>query len=53
MLLRLTIHLLRESMMGRMLAGYPDPDAIPARNIARLEALGQDAVEQLWSGLRP
>jgi len=43
------LHLLRESMLTRVLAAYPDPAAIPRRNIARLESMGREAVENLWS----
>ncbi|MCZ6828761.1 MAG: DUF1415 domain-containing protein [Gammaproteobacteria bacterium] len=42
------LHLLRESMLTRVLAQYPDPAAIPRRNIARLEAMGREAVASLW-----
>jgi hypothetical protein len=45
------IHLIRESMMTRVLAAYPDPAAIPRRNIARLEAMGRGQVEQRWQDL--
>jgi hypothetical protein len=45
------IHLLRESSVTRVLASFPDPEAIPGRNIARLEALGVAAVEALWQSL--
>ena len=48
-----TLHLLRESALERVLASYPDPEGIPARNIARLEAMGRGAVESLWEGFRP
>jgi hypothetical protein len=43
-----TIHLLREAMLSRLLAAYPDPENIPVRNIARLEALGRGRVEARW-----
>lgn len=42
------IHLLRESMMGRVIEAYPDPEAIPGRNIARLRALGLADIERRW-----
>lgn len=45
------IHLIRESMMTRVLENYPDPAAIPRRNMARLEGMGRAQVEQLWQGL--
>ena len=43
-----TLHLLREAMLSRVLAGFPDPAAIPARNVARLEAMGADTVRRRW-----
>jgi len=45
---RPVLHLLRESMLTRVLAQYPDAEDIPHRNIARLEAMGREAVEKLW-----
>ncbi len=44
-----TLHLLREAMVTRVLASYPDPAAIPVRNIARLESLGIEGVRELWA----
>ncbi len=35
-----TIHLIREESMERVLKHYPNPEAIPDNNIARVEALG-------------
>jgi hypothetical protein len=46
------IHLIRESMMTRVLASYPDPSAIGPRNIEKLEAIGRAALEQRWASLR-
>ena len=46
-----TIHLLREAMLTRLLASFPDPENIPRRNIARLEALGREQVEARWRRL--
>ena len=43
-----TLHLLRETILSRVLSGYPDPAAIPARNVARLVALGADEVRARW-----
>ncbi|UTW10848.1 DUF1415 domain-containing protein [Marinobacterium rhizophilum] len=37
-------HLLREGQMSRVLAHYPDPDAIPERNIEHLRALGREGL---------
>ena len=45
------IHLLRESMMSRAIEAYPDPEAIPGRNIDRLRALGIAEIERRWSGI--
>jgi hypothetical protein len=45
------IHIIRESMMSRVLASYANPEAIPGRNIAHLEAMGERAVQALWAGL--
>ncbi|HEY7775074.1 MAG TPA: DUF1415 domain-containing protein, partial [Kineobactrum sp.] len=36
------IHLLREDMVERALADYPDPESIPVNNIARLSDIGRD-----------
>jgi len=33
------LHLIREASLERVLARYPDPDAIPAANVRRVEAL--------------
>jgi hypothetical protein len=41
-------HLLREGQMSRVLAHYPDPDAIPERNIEHLRALGRDGLIRLF-----
>lgn len=46
-----TLHLLRESMMTRLLASYPDPESIPVRNTQRLERLGAAAVAAKWAAL--
>lgn len=35
------IHLLREDMLERALANWPEPEKIPQANIARLNALGR------------
>lgn len=45
------IHLLREEMLSRVLAEDSDPDEIPARNIATLEAIGVAGLEQRWRKL--
>ena len=40
-------HLIREASLSAALAGYADPEAIPARNIRRLRELGAAAIEAL------
>ena len=45
------LHLLRESMLTRVLASYPDPGGIPGRNIASLQELGREEVERRWASL--
>jgi hypothetical protein len=42
------IHLLRENMLTRVLADGTDPSAIPARNIATLDAIGAAELERRW-----
>ena len=46
-----TIHFIREDMLSRALGDYPDPDRIPARNVATLEALGVEELEKRWKAL--
>ena len=46
-----TIHFIREDMLSRALADDPDPDRIPARNVATLEALGVEELENRWKAL--
>lgn len=41
------LHLLREDSVERAVAGHPDPDSIPQRNIDRLEQLGLAGVLKL------
>jgi hypothetical protein len=45
------IHLLREEDVERAIAEHPDPEGIPAANIAQLKGLGVDALRQLWASL--
>jgi len=47
------LHLLREASLERAIAAYPDTDAIPQRNIERVEALGQDAMKALLAACQP
>jgi hypothetical protein len=46
------IHLLRESMVTRLVATYPQPEKIPLANIHTLECLGSDELERRWQRLR-
>lgn len=41
------LHLLREDSLDRAVAAYPAPDAIIERNIAAMEALGNDGYRKL------
>ncbi|MFC0174262.1 DUF1415 domain-containing protein [Vibrio comitans] len=43
-----TIHLIREESMERVLKHYPNPEAIPDTNIARVEALTQEEKAKLF-----
>lgn len=45
------IHFLREDMLTRVLGEFPDPDRIPDRNIATLEALGRAEIIRRWQSL--
>jgi hypothetical protein len=45
------IHLLRENMLTRVLAEFPDPERIPERNIETLEGLGLESIESRWEKL--
>ncbi len=47
------IHLLRESMMTRLLETFPDPAAIPQRNIETLRKLGRSEIERRWGYITP
>ena len=42
------IHLLREEMLTRVLSDGSDPNGIPARNVAALEAIGVAELERRW-----
>lgn len=41
------LHLIREESVNRAIARHADPEGIPARNVARLEDLGEDAMRKL------
>ena len=38
------IHLLREDMLERALASWPDPERIPEANVERLNSIGRAAL---------
>lgn len=42
------LHLLREADVSEAVASHPDPEGIPARNVAVLQELGEDEVRRLW-----
>jgi len=46
------IHLLRESMLTRVLGSDPDAASIPDRNIARLESLSRQELQRRWPWLQ-
>ncbi|MBY5941670.1 DUF1415 domain-containing protein [Halomonas sp. H33-56] len=45
-------HLLREEGLERALAHYPDPEAIPERNIERLREIGSDSLAERLAELK-
>jgi hypothetical protein len=45
------LHLLRENMLDRQLAGFPGPEQIPARNIERLNGIGSAEMARRWHAL--
>jgi hypothetical protein len=46
-----SIHLIREAMITRVLEEFPDPQAIPERNIVTLDAIGTAELERRWQRL--
>ena len=46
------IHLLRENMLTRVLAEYPNPDRIPENNIRTLAEIGSEELTRRWQRLR-
>lgn len=42
------IHLLREDMLTRALADFPNPERIPDRNIKTLTTIGTEELERRW-----
>jgi len=45
------LHILRESSVTRAVDAHPDIDAIPDRNIQKLNELGASQLQSLWLGL--
>jgi len=45
------LHLLREDSLERVLASYPNPEAIPERNIATMNRLGSAALSALLTDI--
>jgi len=43
------LHLLREDSVEQAVAGYPDIEQIPARNIALMHRLGHDALQKMFA----
>jgi len=41
-------HIIREGQMSRVLMNYPDPDAIPERNMALMRSLGREGLIKLF-----
>lgn len=41
------LHLIREESLARAIAGHPDPDGIPVRNIELMKSLGLDRMRAL------
>lgn len=46
------LHILREDDLSAAIDSYPDVDAIPARNVARLNQLGAVQLRALWQSTR-
>ncbi len=47
------LHILRESSVEQALEEYPDPDAIPDRNIAKMKSLSKPEIRDLFPWLYP
>ena len=45
------LHIIREASIDRALQDYPDPDAIPERNIQKLQSLTAQEIRELFPGL--
>lgn len=46
-----TIHFIREDMLSRVLGDFPDPEAIPVRNMETLDRIGVKELELRWQKL--
>jgi len=44
------LHILREDSVARAAAGHPDVEGIPDRNIALLNQLGREHLQEVWQG---
>jgi hypothetical protein len=44
------LHLLREESLERAIAGYPDIEKVPQRNIERMNSIGTDRLKALLQG---
>lgn len=47
-----TFHLLREDRLEKAINTYGDTEAIPARNIARLNALGKEKIAAMYAAMK-
>ncbi|SDJ54841.1 DUF1415 domain-containing protein [Microbulbifer yueqingensis] len=47
------LHLIREATVERVLELYPDPEAIPERNIRRVQSLSREEMRKLFPYLFP
>jgi hypothetical protein len=45
------LHIIREESLEKAIEHYPDVDAIPERNIARMKALGPEERKRLFPHL--
>jgi uncharacterized protein len=44
------IHILREASVTKVLENFPDPEAIPERNIALANEKGLEVMKEMWRG---
>ncbi len=47
-----TLHLLREAQVTEAVDSHPDPESIPQQNIDKLEQMGRERLEEMWSKWR-